>query len=80
MSDSYMLLAVTIAGAAVPPSAVPAPAAQTQASTSRPMFERRIYADSADCERAAAAVTLPPGLRLVCVPVGAVRLLEAPAY
>ena len=80
MSDSYMLLAVTIAGAAVPPSAVPAPAAQTQAAPPRPMFERRIYADAADCDRAAAAVTLPPRLRLVCVPIAAVRLLESPAY
>ena len=89
MSESYMMILVTAAGVAVPPSSAPAPAVQgpaaqetpaTQAPSSVPKYDRRTYTDPAECERAAAGVALPPGLRLVCVPIGAVRLLEAPAF
>lgn len=70
----FILVLATAAGLAAAPATVPvAPAVTPPPSLSRAF---RTYPDAAGCEQAAAALTPPPGARLLCLPVESSALVE----
>ena len=87
MTDFVIVVATAamLAGPAPAPSAsalapATASAATPSISLNAPTVGFRVYADAASCEQATAALTAPPGARLVCVPVEPMTGEMASAY
>ena len=65
MTDFVIVIAVAAAMATPTASPSGAPSVPTNAKT----VGFKVYADIASCEAATATLTVPPGSRLVCLPV-----------
>jgi hypothetical protein len=69
----FILVLATAAGLATAPATMPAAPVAVAPPPSRAF---RTYPDAASCEQAAAALTPPPGARLLCLPVESSALVE----